>query len=239
MNEARERFDRDGYFVARALFSEPEVTRIREHYMHMRAEGPKPGDMGGDASRGEADPLNEFARMINMHDWDESTRRWHGDPRLMQMGAALVGDSIVMCQTMIYFKPPGARGQALHQDNQYLRKYPLLAAWVALDDSDHDNGELVMIPGSHNAGILPVRLADTSVSFTNGEAVLPDGSREVGMTMKAGDVVFFGGFTIHGSHPNRTANRFRRSLSIHYYAAHTQELPNDPSTMMTALAGAA
>src|SRR4029079_9566664 len=106
-------------------------------------------------------------------------------------------------------------------------KYPLLAAWVALDDSDEENGQLVMVPGSHKDGILPVRQADTSVSFTNGQTVLPSGAREVGITVKAGDVIFFGGFTIHGSYPNRTTQRCRRSLSIHYYAASTQELPYD------------
>jgi ectoine hydroxylase-related dioxygenase (phytanoyl-CoA dioxygenase family) len=239
VTDPREIFDRDGFYVARALFSRAEVEVIGDHYMRLRAEGPKPGDMGGDASRGDDDPLNKFARMINMHDWDERTTAWHSDPRLMSTAARLVGDEVVMCQTMIYFKPPGARGQALHQDNQYLRKYPLIASWVALDDSDEKNGQLVMVPGSHKGGILPVRHADTAVSFTSGESVLPPGSREAGITMTAGDAIFFGGFTIHGSHPNRTTDRFRRSLSIHYYAAHTQELPRDPATMMTELAGAA
>jgi phytanoyl-CoA hydroxylase len=188
----RESFERDGYFVARAIFGAGEISELREHYMRLRAQGPKPGDMGGDASRGAADPLNKFARMINMHEWDPTSLAWQQDPRLVGMVESLVGDQVLLCQTMIYFKPPGARGQALHQDNQYLRKYPIIAAWVALDDCDEENGQLV---------------------------------------------IFFGGFTIHGSHPNRTTDRFRRSLSIHYYAAHTQELPRDPKTMMSELAG--
>jgi len=233
----RQSFERDGYFVARAIFAPAEISELREHYMRLRAEGPKPGDMGGDASRGAADPLNKFPRMINMHEWDETSMAWQKDPRLIGIAESLVGDQVQLCQTMIYFKPPGARGQALHQDNQYLRKYPIIAAWVALDDCDEENGQLVMVPRSHEQGILPVRFADTAASFTNGETVLPPESKEVGITMKAGDVIFFGGFTIHGSHPNRTTDRFRRSLSIHYYAAHTQELPRDPKTMMSELAG--
>ena len=54
----RQSFERDGYFVARAIFAPAEISELREHYMRLRAEGPKPGDMGGDASRGAADPLN-------------------------------------------------------------------------------------------------------------------------------------------------------------------------------------
>jgi phytanoyl-CoA hydroxylase len=237
MTKPRELFDRDGYLVARAVFPVAEVELMKEHYMRLREEGPKPGDMGGDPSRGDSDPLNKFARMINMHDWDDRSLEWQKDPRLVRTATELVGDQVVLCQTMIYFKPPGARGQALHQDNQYLREYPLIAAWVALDDCDEDNGQLVMVPRSHQFGILPVRRADSEVSFTDGESVLPPEMHEVGITMKTGDVIFFGGFTIHGSHPNRTTDRFRRSVSIHYYAAHTQELPHDPKTMMSELSG--
>jgi hypothetical protein len=68
-------YDRDGFVVARSLFSPAEVAEIRDHFMRMRAEGPKPGDMGGDRGRGAGDPLNAFARMINMHDWDAATDR--------------------------------------------------------------------------------------------------------------------------------------------------------------------
>jgi ectoine hydroxylase-related dioxygenase (phytanoyl-CoA dioxygenase family) len=45
-------------------------------------------------------------------------------------------------QTMLYFKPPGARGQAVHQDQYYLRVDPgtRIAAWQALDRCDEENG---------------------------------------------------------------------------------------------------
>jgi ectoine hydroxylase-related dioxygenase (phytanoyl-CoA dioxygenase family) len=34
--------------------------------------------------------------------------------------------------------------------------------------------------------------------------------------MEPGDVLFFNGSLVHGSQPNRTADRFRRSLICHY-----------------------
>ena len=37
---------------------------------------------------------------------------------------------------MLYFKPPGGRGQGLHQDQQYITIDPLIGVWVALDRSD-------------------------------------------------------------------------------------------------------
>src|SRR5262245_31780710 len=185
--ESRKSFEDQGYFLARALFQLSEVDEMREHFMRLRAEGPKPGDMGGDDTKDDADPLNRFARMINMHDWDEKSAGWQRDARLTRTAAQLIGDDVALCQTMLYFKPPGARGQAMHQDHQYLRKVPIVAAWLALDDCDDQNGQLVILPGSHRYGILPVEHSDMNVSFTHGKAVLPAPTREVGLDMKAGD----------------------------------------------------
>jgi len=229
-------FEKQGYCVAGGLFSLAEVAEMRDHYMAVRKTGPKPGDMGGDKTKGPNDPLNQFPRMINMHAWDEKTKVWMSDKRIIDICRTLVKDDVKLNQTMLYFKPPGARGQALHQDNQYIRHFPIIAAWVALDDCDEENGQMTMVPGSHEKGILPVERADLSVSFTNGQSVIPEGLKETGVQMKAGDVLFFGGFIIHGSHPNRTQDRFRRSFICHFEAVNVTPLPADPSTMMAALA---
>ncbi len=39
--------------------------------------------------------------------------------------------------------------------------------------------------------------------------------------MKAGDTLFFNGNSIHGSGPNRSKDRFRRSFICHYVPAST------------------
>lgn len=232
----REAYARDGFAVARGVFAAAEVTAMRDHFMRRRAEGPKPGDMGGDAAKGASDPLNAFARMINMHGWDEATARWMADPRLAGTAAALTAVPMRLCQTMLYFKPPGARGQGLHQDNQYIRETPLIGAWVALDRSDDEVGCMLMAPGSHRLGILPVEEADLAVSFTDGQTVLPRGVDPRPVPMEAGDVLFFQGFTVHGSKPNRTTDRFRRAFICHYLAATPAKLPDDPTTSMAAIA---
>jgi ectoine hydroxylase-related dioxygenase (phytanoyl-CoA dioxygenase family) len=48
-------------------------------------------------------------------------------------------------------------------------------------------------------------------------------------------VLFFGGFTIHGSYPNRTPDRFRRAFIVHYFGAHLETLQDDPGTSMAGL----
>ena len=42
--------------------------------------------------------------------------------------------------------------------------------------------------------------------------------------LKAGDVLFFNGALVHGSFPNRSANRFRRSLIGHYIVGDAEKV---------------
>lgn len=226
-------YDRDGFYVARGVFTPDEARALREHFMQRRAEGPKPGDLGGNPKSGEKDPLNAYPRMINMHPWDETTNTLWQDPRLKDLAAKLVGDAVELKQTMLYFKPPGGRGQGLHQDCQYIQQKPLIGVWVALDDCDAANGQMVVVPGSHKLGLQEVTSADESKSFVGGQTVLPEGCREAGVPMAAGDVLFFDGFTIHGSYNNTTADRFRRSFIVHYVGAHAEKLVADEKQHMS------
>jgi ectoine hydroxylase-related dioxygenase (phytanoyl-CoA dioxygenase family) len=42
--------------------------------------------------------------------------------------------------------------------------------------------------------------------------------------MEPGDVLFFNGSTIHGSGPNYSADRFRRSIIFHYLPQSTTDM---------------
>ncbi len=214
-------FERDGYTIARGLFPPDEVAALTAHYMHLRQNGTYKGDSAGVAapdSDPAADPLKRFPRMIHMHRWDDLSLRWILDPRFREGLATLLGADPFAVQTMIYFKPPGARGQALHQDQFYLQVQPgtCMAAWLALDDCDEANGCLQVAPGSHTLPELCTEEADTAQSFTDVTVPLPEQVQTAPVLMKAGDVLFFNGQLIHGSFPNRTTDRFRRSLIGHY-----------------------
>ncbi len=108
------------------------------------------------------------------------------------MLTGLLGRDPYAVQTMIYFKPPGARGQALHQDNYYLRVQPgtCIAAWMALDACDTANGCLQVVPGSHKWPILCTVPADTTQSFSDVTVPIPIGTPVVSIRMNPGDVLF-------------------------------------------------
>lgn len=221
----QEQYAQEGYAIARGLFSAEEVEQLREHYMRLREAGAYPGDSAG-VDVTSADPLKRFPRMIHMHRWDEPSLRWLLDSRLNACLTELLGREPYAVQTMLYFKPPGARGQALHQDQAYLRVQPgtCMAAWLALDRCDEENGCMRVVPGSHRFPLLCTQSADTTVSFTDVTVPVPDEFPVVPVVMEAGDVLFFNGSLIHGSYPNTSSDRFRRALIGHYIAGEAERV---------------
>lgn len=222
---AIDEFRTRGLVVARGLFSAEEVASYREHYMRMREEGSKPGDFAG-VDLTSSDPLKRYPRMIHMHRWDDLSLRWMIDERLNRWMTGLLGTEPYAVQTMLYFKPAGGRGQALHQDQYYLKVQPgtCIAAWMALDDCDVENGCLQVVPGTHDLPILCTVQADTTQSFTDVTVPIPDGMQPEPVLMKAGDVLFFNGQLVHGSFPNTSRDRFRRSLIGHYIVGEAEQV---------------
>jgi len=132
-------------------------------------------------------------------------------------------DGATKCmQSMLFFKPPGLQGQAWHQDERFIptRDRSLVGAWIAVDDANIDNGCLWVLPGSHRTGQLwPTRdhgkpelfdPTDESFGFDD-EAAIP-------VEVSAGSVVFFNGYLLHRSLPNRSTRR-RMALVNHYMNA--------------------
>lgn len=220
-----EQYRRCGYAVASGLFTEEETAAYRDHFMALRHMGQFEGDFAGVDATSE-DPLRRYPRMIHMHRWDEASLRWLLDRRLCRCLTALLGKEPFAVQTMLYFKPAGSRGQALHQDQFYLKVQPgtCMAAWMALDACDEENGCMRVVPGSQDWPILCPSAADTAESFTDITVPLPPGAEALPVVMAPGDVLFFNGSLVHGSYPNRSRDRFRRALIGHYIAGEAKQV---------------
>ncbi len=232
----RTQFDRNGFLAVRGLFSAEEVDEIRAMFMEAAKDGPVPGLSDVPKARQGApaqssDPLAFYPRMMHPHKHADKpvgslAMRYMRDARLWPILAELFGEEPFACQSMFYFKPPGARGQDLHQDNFYLRVKPgtCMAAWLAIDDADEGNGGMMCVPQTATLDVACPEKADPSVSFTTDHVEPPPGLAPQMMRLKAGDVLFFNGSVIHGSTPNTSSNRFRRSLIFHYIPASTVEM---------------
>jgi phytanoyl-CoA hydroxylase len=220
-----EQFRTDGYVNVSGLFSEEEAGQLLDHYMQIwegndYPNAPSKQDLQGD------DPLKRYPRIMQPHRWDPTSLQWMLDDRLRQAMTALLGTEPYAVQTMLYFKPAGAKGQALHQDQFYLRVQPgtCLAAWMALDPCDEENGCLQVVPGTQDLPVLCTIEADTTQSFTDVTVPLPEGYEPVPVRMRPGDVLFFNGQLVHGSFPNSSEERFRRSLIGHYIVGEAEKV---------------
>ncbi|HEV8634073.1 MAG TPA: phytanoyl-CoA dioxygenase family protein [Chloroflexota bacterium] len=221
------RYHEQGYLLAPGLLSAGEVGELIAMAEALHARGSIKGCFTlGTAEEIAGDPLKRYPRMMHPHRIDATAKGCMLHRRVLDLLADLFGEEPLAAQSMWYWKPPGARGQALHQDNFYLRVHPgtCIAAWVAVDAADRENGGLVVAPGSHRLDIFCPEEADLGESFTRHFVPVPQGLDEAPVDMASGDVLFFGGNLIHGSYPNRSAIRFRRSFICHYVGASSEQV---------------
>ena len=101
-----------------------------------------------DAVTNPDDPLFQYPRVMQPHRFNGRVRDFTLHAPVIERLRAFFGEEPAAAQSMFYFKPPGARGQALHQDNFYLLVQPgtCIAAWTAIDDCDADNGAMMIVP---------------------------------------------------------------------------------------------
>ncbi|MFF7450041.1 MULTISPECIES: phytanoyl-CoA dioxygenase family protein [unclassified Streptomyces] len=209
------RFREDGFTIVRGLFAPDEIDRLCAQFPALHAAGAVPGHF---EPRGGTDPLGVYPRVMQPHEINPLAREVLLATRLREVLEVLLEEEVLAAQSMFYFKPPGARGQALHQDNFYLRVEPgtCVAAWVACDTIDRENGGLEVVPGTHRMELFCPEEADEGVSFAREYVPPPAGLAAVPVDMAPGDVLFFNGSLVHGSQPNRSRARFRRSFIGHY-----------------------
>ncbi|WP_219471438.1 phytanoyl-CoA dioxygenase family protein [Nonomuraea rhizosphaerae] len=209
-----------GFVLIPGLLAAEEVTELREEFMALHARGPIPGHFAPKPQDPGLpyDILRDYPRVMHPHQVNDVALRYLLDARIAAVLRELLGEEPIAAQSMFYFKPPGARGQALHQDNFYLKVEPgtCVAAWVALDPVDRANGGLEVVPGTHLMDLFCPEEADSDVSFTTEYVPPPPGLERVPVDMSPGDVLFFNGSLVHGSEPNSTPDRFRRSFICHY-----------------------
>jgi ectoine hydroxylase-related dioxygenase (phytanoyl-CoA dioxygenase family) len=160
------------------------------------------------------------------HRFNETAMQYLLHPPVLQVLADLYEEDALAAQTMFYYKPPGSRGQALHQDNFYLKVEPgnCIAAWTAIDPADEENGGMLVVPKTNYYDIVCPEHADQQESFTSHYVKPPKEQKAVPVRMDRGDVLFFNGNLIHGSYRNKTKDRFRRAFICHYANASATQI---------------
>ncbi len=217
--ERRQAYVRDGFLVLRGIFEPDEVAALASEAQTL-VERKELIDTNNIRCRwqdhcesGEClfdcfDPVIDVAPVA---------RAVARDERILAPLRAIYDDDIHLFKDKLIFKPPGAKGYALHQDYISWKGFPesFVTAIVAIDPTDAANGATEVFPGYHRHGYLSAR--DGMYHELPLEAV--DMSSGVVLDLRPGDMALFSGFMPHRSAPNRS-NRWRRQLYLSYNAGH-------------------
>ena len=157
------------------------------------------------------------------------------DPRVVDVMEAVMGADLMLLSTHIFCKYPdkGAKSfVAWHQDITYWGLEPPEAhtAWIAIDDSDVENGCMRVIPGSHREGIVTHGKSERSGNLLSINQEIPDDlvddSTALDLALNAGQMSVHSGQIFHASMPNGSDRR-RCGLTVRFIPPHVkQAAPN-------------
>ncbi len=224
------RFHQDGYQVQRGLLPRSEIAailrevdRLRDLVLASATLDPPLRALWSRSATGDS-------LLRGLHNAHSISPVIDGLRLHRAIGAVLLpllGPDIKSVLTALFWKPPGeaATGIAYHRDAGFrlpAEAYRNLAdsyvqVAIALDPQDEANGCLHLVPGSHRAPRGPARLASGVLEGDAGTMELAafgysaEAARAV--PLEPGDLVFWQAYTLHGSPPNRTRDRDRRSFA--------------------------
>lgn len=133
-------------------------------------------------------------------------------PSIVKIMNQFINGKAMGLQTEFFFCKPGTRGFSLHQDNFFVEAPfdAFASAWVALTDTYPEKAGLIVYPGSHREGMLPVaKLAldedkGQDPNANNEETIVPDKYQRLNVSVPKGAALFIHGHLVHGSNPNIT-----------------------------------
>ncbi len=144
----------------------------------------------------------------------------------------------LLCWTTNFFIKEAANPAFVswHQDSTYwgLSSPDVVTAWIALTRSDEASGAMSVIPGSHRMDQIPHRdTFDERNLLTRGQevAVDVDASKAVRLDLEPGEMSLHHVRIVHGSPPNRSADR-RIGLAIRYIPTSVRQLHGEDSATL-------
>jgi ectoine hydroxylase-related dioxygenase (phytanoyl-CoA dioxygenase family) len=229
-------WEADGFLILRDFMSREEIARVKavvddewtntaanDHEVDVLtgAHAPRTFRMAQapEGARREVYKLNNlFARRPEI-------RQVALAPGLRKACAGLLGGEPLICNSLNFER--GSQ-QDFHIDTWYMPPpvdNRMVAASIALDDVDADNGPMAYYPGSH---LIPAyRFSDGRLNEKREEMpqcreylqreIAARGLQEVEFRGKSGDVFIWHAQLLHAGRPIRDLSRTRSSLVVHYW----------------------
>ena len=205
-------FHRDGFLFPLPVFSPAETLALRR-----RLEA---AEAGADAGRERA--ARQALPITHAWAWDLPH-----DPRIVELVASLLGANVLLWSMDWFIKEPGPAFVTFHQDATYwgLQPHDVVTAWIALSDAGPRTGPMRFLPGSHRGPLLEQRETFAANNLlSRGQAITTpvDEAKTVPAPLAAGEMSLHHVRVVHGSDPNRTADR-RIGMVLRYCATHVRQ----------------
>jgi len=207
--EQVEGYNRDGYIRPLSIFSDAEITTIREGFDAILAATLAAG--------GNSYSIATSHRRYGLA-WDLLT-----DSRIVAYVKDLLGEDVVGWGSHFFCKmPKDGKTVSWHQDVSYwpLSESKTVTVWLAIDDADIGNACMKFIPGTHKLGHLTYRLSEEDEANVLNQTV--DNVEQYGdpvyNELRAGQASIHSDLILHGSEANNSGRR-RCALTLRYCAA--------------------
>jgi len=223
-------FEANGYLVLENAFSRAEVDELKAEATHIcRGDrGALPDHPAADPSEPDDSVLRRFLCIHFPHKCSDVMRQAIHNPPTIATLTNIVSPNVKCMQSMLFIKSSGKPGQAWHQDEDYIptRDRSLVGAWISLDCASTENGCLWVLPGSHRHGIIWDQHwhGDRRFDCAEESGGFPYRDEEsIPVEVEPGSVVFFNGYLLHRSLPNKApAGTYRRALVNHYMSCESR-----------------
>ncbi|MER5707356.1 phytanoyl-CoA dioxygenase family protein [Streptomyces sp. NPDC002122] len=250
------RFHKDGYLHPNPVLTQDQIDMVLQAVDEHRAglfesktfELTDPvairrsqGEQGQDVFEYESNEGtvgHTFSFLFNMRLRDERIRDLAADPVIAGLARQLLdADEVVIMEDNVVVKEPGSKLLPFHQDYSYwpLATPDAVTVFIALDRITIDNGAMMVVPGSQNAGErLPVSFGEVESYMKDERPGVPEvpadpeaeGHPVSYIELQPGECSIHSSMVWHGSTPNTTPNR-RQALILRYVKAGTIWLGNE------------
>ena len=206
-NKEKQQYSEQGYVKNLPVFSDDGALELQGLFEELSSRLPSDVDIN----------------KTNM--WHKASKKFHDlcrTPEILDYVEDILGPNFVQWGGQFFHKEPQS-GSVVpwHQDAQYWPLEPANAVtvWLAVYDSDEENGAMKVVSGSHKKGLNGFKHHTNDASHLVLDQEVSedqiDKDKIVYMNLKAGEISLHNDALLHGSDPNNS-NRKRCGITMRF-----------------------
>ena len=190
-------YSEEGFVSPIDIFSKEEALEIRKEIENIEKKWPN--ELEG--------PGRNYVHLISPI-FDKVCH----NSKILDAVESIIGKNILVCGTTLFIKNPNEKGYvSYHQDAKYIGLEPhnWVTAWIAVTDSNENNGCMRMWPGSHKEKIKHHNQKfDENNLLTRGQTIENISiEKTIPLILKAGQMSLHHPKVVHGSELNKSNDR--------------------------------